>query len=233
MNKENYFKNHPSYKYDESLTYRESFLDKYYYDLKEYVSYIKDWNILEIGTWIWNFTYFCNKIWVSNYTGIDIDDYFFKYHIKDFSNYRFIKSRFQDYLDENKKFDIIFTSHVFEHLDEKERVEMINYIHNSLNNWWIWINYMPNADSSLLVWFWRWWDITHKTIYNKTAFLQLVSQSWKSFSNILHFNTFIWYNFIKRWIHKIFLSITKIYYLWMGRVFPEIYTWEIISILKK
>jgi len=128
---------------------------------------------------------------------------------------------------------MVFTSHLFEHLNKKERIEIINYIYKWLKKWWIWINYMPNADSSLIVWFWRWWDVTHTTIYNKVSFQQLINQSWNDFSNIKHLNINIWQNFIKRMIHKIFLFFSKIYYIWMWRNFPEIYTWEIISILKK
>jgi len=228
-----YFKNHPSYKYEENLKYRKWISEKYKFDLKNYINQIKSWNILEIWTWIWNFAYFCDEIWTKKYTWIDIDDYFFNFHRKEFKKYNFVKDSFQNFLNTNKDYDMVFTSHLFEHLNKKERIEIINYIYKWLKKWWIWINYMPNADSSLIVWFWRWWDVTHTTIYNKVSFQQLINQSWNDFSNIKHLNINIWQNFIKRMIHKIFLFFSKIYYIWMWRNFPEIYTWEIISILKK
>lgn len=233
MNQKNYFKNHPSYKYEENLKFRDGLVKKYNYDLQDYLSSISKWKILEIATWIWNFAYFCHKLWVENYTGIDIDDYFFQFHKKEFWNYEFVQSKFQDYLDWTKKYDVIFTSHLFEHLDEKERVEIIHHIHNSLNNWWIWVNYMPNADSVIEATAWMYIDITHHRVYNTHSFSQLINYSWVYFSEIKNLNAFIGCSFIKRLIHNFFLIMTKIYYLWMGRNFPAIYTWEIISILKK
>jgi hypothetical protein len=75
---------------------------------------------LEIWCWIGNFAYFCNKIWVKDYTWIDIDDYFFENNKKDFQNYKFIKSTFQKFLNlqQYNTIDIIFTSHILEHLNE-------------------------------------------------------------------------------------------------------------------
>ena len=232
----NYFKHHKQYQ--ESINNKQRIFDnmevQYRRELQEYLYKFKDARVLEIWSWMWKFTYFCDKIWVKDYTGIDIDDYFFDENKKDFSNYNFIKIWFQEYLSKHKnEFDIIFVSHVFEHLDEKERIEMIENIYNWLKKRWIWINYMPNADSTLRVWNLRWTDITHKTIYNDNSFSQVVYDSKCDFE-IGNFNTYVGSkNIFRRVIHLIFLFFTKIYYLWMWQCFPQIYTFEIISILTK
>ena len=203
-------------------------------ELKNYLNKFIDAKVLEIGSWMWKFAYFCDKIWVKDYTWIDIDDYFFEGTRKDFPNYKFIKIRFQKYLKEHKnEFDIIFVSHVFEHLDEKERIEMVESIYCWLKENGIWINYMPNADAIFLVWYWRRCDLTHKNIYNESSFFQLISSCNCNFT-IENFNKYIWSpSKIRRLIHLIFLFFTKIYFLGMWFTFPNFYTREFWNILTK
>lgn len=170
----------------------------------------------------------------NNYTWIDIDDFFFEENKKDFPNYIFIKSWFQEYFKHHQnEFDVIFVSHVFEHLDEHERNEMIFWIYQWLKMGGIWINYMPNADSILKVWHLRYNDITHRTIYNENSFSQVIN-SITDWFNIENYNTYIWVkSWLRRIIHLTSRFLTKYYYLSMGYTFPKIYTFEIISILTK
>jgi hypothetical protein len=111
---------------------------------------------------------------------------------------------------------------------------MIKLVFSWLKNNWIWINYMPNADSVLLSNNWMYIDISHKRIYNSNSFEQLLNISLKNYE-VEHINAYIWYSmFIKRLIHNIFLLVTKIYYKWMWMIaFPKIYTWEFISVIIK
>lgn len=232
----NYFEYHPSYQKqlkDKEKIFKGEYL-KYKKDLNDYLNRFYDAKILEIGCWIGKFSYFCDKIWVKDYTWIDIDDYFFEYNKKDFPNYNFLKIWFQEYLKEHKnEFDIIFVSHVFEHLDEKERMEMITGVYGWLREWWIRINYMPNWDNFLRFGMCRYWDLTHKSIYTNISFNQLVKSSNLPFE-IENFNIYIWVkNKFRRIIHLIFRFFTKIYFLGMWESFPEFYTWEFINLLTK
>lgn len=220
MDKETYFKNHPWYKYQENLRLRDGMVNKYMHDLRDYIVDIKNGDVLEIGTGIGNFT----SISVISCEWKVIPELiltiiFFKYHQNEFVKYQFIQSRFQEYLDGNNKFDVIFTSHLFEHLDESERMEIVQHIGNSLTEWGIWINYMPNADSIIQSTNGMYVDITHYRIYNDHSFSQLINYCWKNFCDIRHINSFVWTNFFKRSIHNIFLFFTKIYYLWMWMPF--------------
>jgi hypothetical protein len=204
---------------------------------EKYLKYFNEnANILEIWSWVWDFAYFCSQMWVKNYIGIDIDDYFFLRNKADFPKYKFIKTKFQDFLDkENNEtiwYDVIYTAHVFEHLDEKERMEMIKIVYANLKKWWIWINYMPNADSTMFIARTRYWDITHKTIYNANSFTQLLNIAEIDYE-IEHFNS-IPLTFLRRFIHRIFTFFTNIYFLWMtGEPMPKIYTLEMFTILTK
>lgn len=231
-----YFKNHPCY--SEAWKNRKKVFNfcylQYKKDLKKYLWKLKNSKVLEIGSWMWKFAYFCSVIWNNDYVWIDIDDYFFEKNKQDFPNYQFNHVSFQKYLNKHKnEFDIIFVSHVFEHLDEIERLEMIEYIYNWLKDNWIWINYMPNADAILLSSNWRYTDITHKTIYNENSFFQIINSTNCDFL-IENFNIYIWVkNQFRRLIHLLFRWITKIYFLGMWQRFPKIYTWEFINVLTK
>lgn len=217
---------------------RNVFFQKYKWELKKlWKTLNKDAKILEIGFGNGNFTYFCKKYWFKNYTWIEIDDTFIEQNKKDFKNYYFLKQDFQTFLKDSKKYDVIFTSHVFEHLNKTEAGELIKSIYSSLNIWWYWINYMPNADSHLNSCSLRYHDITHKYIYNSHSFEQIILTNEISFSKIEHFNSFPAINhyikFLFKIIHPIFLWISKIYYYWMWYSFPKTYTSEILSIMEK
>ena len=232
----NYFKSHIWYQKasnNKNKVFNGTYL-QYKKDLEKYLDKFHNAKVLEIGSWMWKFANFCNKIWVKDYTGIDIDDYFFEENKKDFPNYNFKKTWFQEYLKIHKnEFDIILVSHVFEHLDEKERVEMIESIYWGLKENWIWINYMPNADNFLRLWMCRYWDLTHKYIYTDISFNQIIKSTQCDFE-IENLNIYIWAkNFFRRSIHLFFRWITKIYFLGMWQIFPEFYTWEFINILTK
>ncbi len=232
----NYFKNHPWYN---NKSKRNKQIFDYYtkltFDLKNFMDIFNEKSsFLEIWFWIWKFANFLKKKWITKYTWIDIDDTFLKINKNKFNNFTFLKSKFQIFLkNTNNKYDTIFTSHVFEHLDNKETSELIKLIFQSLKKWGVWVNIMPNADS--VIWWvsWRYIDITHKTIYNINSFEQTIALENVNFKLIKHLNSYIWQNFIKRIIHLIFLFFTKIYYTSMWRTFPKIYTWEIISLCYK
>lgn len=194
----------------------------------------KDIKILEIGFWNWKFANFLFQNWYKEYTWIDVDDFYIRDLKETFPEYHFYKSNIHEFLMPNKnKYDIIFMSHVFEHLNKSERETCIKCIETSLKKNWYRINYMPNADSDILLWYGRRWDITHYTIYNSISFEQLLNK-YSNFSEINHYNQYVWFqNPIYRIFHKITLFFTKIYYLGMWSHLPKIYTWEFLSIIKK
>lgn len=232
-----YFKNRRDYELN-YIAHKEKiyklYVKKYKKDLGSFVKKIERGSILEIWFWDGKFANFCNKLHNLSYIWIDVDDFFAGDLRKHYPYYKFLKSWISEFADSHKnEFDVVFVSHVFEHLDDNERIDCINWIYWILKKWGYWINYMPNADSDLMLWYWRWGDITHYTIYNSLSFSQLL-RKYSKFTSIEHSNTYVWYQlFFFRWIHKIFLWCTKVYYLWMWVRYPEIYTWELLSFIKK
>ncbi len=231
--KKSYFQNHPWYINKDRERGNASMLKKFQSDLTQrWIKIDSDYKILEIWFWVWNFAHFCNNIWVKDYYWVDIDDFYINILEEEYKNFSFEKKSFEELNSVTESFDIIFTSHLFEHLDERENQALIQIIHQSLKKWWKWINYMPNADSVINWLSMRYWDITHKKIYNSTSFEQTINNSGNKFEKIIHLNDRPT-NFIKRVIHKPFYYITKMYYIWMMQGFPKNYSSNIISILTK
>jgi len=124
-------------------------------------------------------------------------------------------------------------SQVFEHFTIEEWNKLINLFHWSLKSWGLWINIMPNAQSIYNVWYLRYNDITHKTLYTSNSFNQLILNNWFLKNNIIHKNAFIWYNIIKRIIFKISVFFHKVLLLSIWSSLPKIYTMNLISIIRK
>ena len=230
----NYFTNNPAYKNLWGL--KESDF-KYLIEKseKEIWGFLnKDLEILEIGFWAWGFTEVCRNKWIKNYTWIDIDWFFLNDLQKKYPKYKFNIISFWDFLkDKKEKYDLVYMSHVFEHLNEEERESCIKLIYQSLKKWGIWINYMPNCESIIEASKHRYFDLTHKTSYCPNSFEQLLNENIKNYK-ITHLNSHVWtWIFFKRLVYLFFLNLTKIYWKWMWRSFPKINTWEFISIIQK
>ena len=230
----NYFENHPSFKKMWSLDlYTLSYVrEKSEKEIWKYLN--KNLEILEIGFWAWGFTEVCKNKWIKKYTWIDIDWFFLDSLQKRHPEYKFKIISFLEFLKEKiEKYDLIYMSHVFEHLDEKERKGCIKLIYQSLKKWGVWINYMPNCESIIESCKFRYYDLTHKTSYCPHSFEQLLNENITNYK-IIHLNSYVWtWIFFKRLIYLFFLNMTKIYWKWMWRSFPKINTWEFISIIKK
>ena len=194
----------------------------------------KDLKVLEIGFGLWNFAYYCDQKWISYFEGIEIDYTFGPDLQKLFPDYKFIKANFEEYLNKyDHTYDIIFMSHVFEHLSMEEANNLITLVSTSLKKGGIFINYTPNAASILQSTYWRYCDLTHTTVYCERSINQLILNNWAIFSAIEHKNEVLGINIIKKIIYWFFILLTKIYYKGMGLWRPPVYTWQLITILKK
>lgn len=234
-----YFSSHPMYDTDGRLL--DNIYKNTYYKLDDEIWNEINWfndniKILEIGYGGGSFASFCDKKWFKNYVWVDLDDCFAGQLKEKFPNYEFLQWDINAFLDNGYKYDIIFMSHVFEHLDRNQADMAIKNIYKSLNKWWMWINYMPNADSFKATTA-RYNDITHKTIYNANSFEQIVLMDEVKYSELKNKNTIAAVSLPFRWIFKvinpIFVFFTKIYFLWMWYTFPKIYSSELLTIMKK
>jgi hypothetical protein len=168
----------------------------------------KNISILDIWCGQWKFAYFCKQKWVKNYIWIDLDNSIITQNKKNFNydGYKFININVFEFLRNNKnKYDIIYVSSVFEHFDLENAFKLAELIYFKLNEWWYWLNIMPNANFIACSYF-RYGDITHKIIYNDNSFNQILLNVWFKKENITHKN--------QRFHFNIILNSIIIFYWW-------------------
>lgn len=227
-----YFENHIWYKERNQLDERNIHI-QFTYEIGQFLPVNKNIDILDIWYGQWYFSTYINNMWYTKYIWVDIDNRYQNELERIIPNYNFLHQNIFDFFDKNiEQYDVVFSSNIFEHLGKEERVIRINEISKFLKDGWIRINYMPNADSILWATSSRYTDITHYSIYNYISFSQLLRENG-SFSNISHYNQYIWNNFLKRMLHKIVIWISKFIYIILWFSFPSTYTWQIITICKK
>ena len=188
--------------------------------------------ILEIGSGNGWFSNYCDKLWFKNYIWFDLDDNMTQKTQKIFPNYKFYSKDIFDFLNSQKNaFDVVFISHVFEHLEEERACEISKLIYESLKLWWIWINTMPNAEAPYTSQ--RYLDVTHKKIYSSNSFSQILLEIGFEKNNINHYEQVLGNNIIIRGIMKIFKYFHKAFLLSAGIYPPKIFTQNIFTIAKK
>ncbi len=236
MNNEykNYYKNHMWYKNQDN----DSYLINYYYKnlVKIFNGYdLNKIKILEIGCWKWTFTKYCISLWVEKYYWFDLDKNIISINKNIFNEnkwYIFSSEDVIDFMNFNKDFDIIFMSHVFEHLNPEESLLYIESIYKALKDNGIYINIMPNAwslfSSSIL----RYTDNTHKKLYTDNSFSQILLSWWFISKNIKNVNSKSWPYLLM--IVRIFIKyIIKSFIKFMWYSTSSIDTLEIITFSKK
>lgn len=190
----------------------------------------KNIKVLEIWSGRGYFSYFCQQKEIEDYTGLELDSRMAEYTAKIFPNYSFSHQTAQEFLaNNNQKYDIIFMSHVFEHMDIDIGIELSKMIYAHLKEEGMWINLMPNGASPG----WnglRYCDITHKTIYTITSFNQVLRIAWFQDTKVTHFWIFPKLNLILAVIY-FFLHYFPFYVL--GKMTGNIYTLEFMTIARK
>ncbi len=189
-------------------------------------------NILEIGSWTWGFANYCNTLWFKNYIWFELDKNMVQRTKMIFPNYVFNTTDVFEFLHYKKNtFDLVFISHVFEHLEEDKAIEISQLIYDSLTQWWIWINTMPNSETPYVSQ--RYIDITHKKIYCSNSFSQILLEVGFKEEKIIHKEQFIWNNIITTIMLKIMKIFHKLFLLSAWIYPPKIFTQNFFTIAKK
>lgn len=230
----NYYEYHIWYKNQNNNSYLINYYKK---NLKELFSKpnVNKLKVLEIWCWKWVFSQYCESIWIKEYYWFDLDENIILENNKTFLNNKwfiFSSDNVIDFLNSNKDFDIIFMSHVFEHLDSDESKMYINKIYKSLIKNWVYINIMPNAWSLFSSTIQRYSDNTHKTLYTDNSFNQVLLWWWFIFENIKHKNSKSW-PILLRYIRIIIKYIIKLFIKFMWYSTSNIDTLEMITFAKK
>lgn len=233
-NYSHYYHNHSQYNKIETILDKKKILE-YELNIWSFFRWIhSDIRVLEIGSGVGTFAMYCKKMNVKSYIWFDMDSEIVSVTQKNIPEYEFSDKDIFMYLQENKKtFDIVYMSHVFEHITNDKTHELATGIFESLKANWVWINIMPNAGSLFSAPFARYNDITHVSLYTYNSFNQILLPAWFLNENIHHKNAVIVGPIYLLIPHYIAISIMRIwvrlcgYYMW----WPD--TWEIYSFIYK
>lgn len=173
MNKKykDYYKTHIDYLNNNQNNY----LFKYYQKniVPILAVYDKSVKVLDIWCWKWSFAKFLKKEWFSNYIWLDLDEKQIEINKKAIDWYNFFYNDWISFLETNKeKFDIIFMSHVIEHITKEKIDILLEKIFLNLKLDSVFINIMPNWSSLFFSNVGRYADDTHEVLYTENSFNQ-------------------------------------------------------------
>lgn len=192
----------------------------------------KNLKVLELGSGIGNFSYFVHKKGIKRYVGVDLSTDSVAYTKKKFPKFDFYKEDIIKFLKNNEeKFDVIYMSHVFEHLTLDEAKDFLKYLNDSLTDKGMYINVMPNPEAYFGATSSRYADVTHKMMYNTSALSQLLRHC--GYSKFYHFNSYIGKNWFEHTVHKIALKIFEFSIQLLGFSRAEVYTLNLNSVIFK
>jgi len=213
------------YKLDKEIksTYLPSF--------KEYMPKDKNVQILDLGSGFGRFAYFCDLLGYKKYTGIDLSGGI-GICTKLFPDYKFIKDDFNNYLTASEEeFDVIFISHVLEHLKKDAMPDFLEKIRSKLKDNGIAIITVPNAAAYFGASGGRYIDFTHEIAFTPESLEEILIA--KSFKLIQSSNIKINVPLHKKFMHKIVKSLFELLIKILGYKIENIYTPAFFTVVKK
>jgi 2-polyprenyl-3-methyl-5-hydroxy-6-metoxy-1,4-benzoquinol methylase len=232
----NYYKNHAGYGNDTALadTQRAVRIRSMRANFLDILSTLPtDAKILEIGCGQAPFAYMLRDMGYTDYTGYDLDTAVIQADRLALPQYIFSDTDVRTHLAEHiGMYDMVFMSHVFEHLTIDEGVEMAQSIYAGLRPGGIWLNIMPNAASLLSSTHARYADYTHRVLYSGAAFTQLLGTAGYDISRIVHRNTVFPYMIFEYW-QRLFRFFMFLLHRSLGYMIDTVGTFEIVSIIRK
>lgn len=219
---------------DEVLELLKKNLSPINHNLKKlFISKIdKKAKIIDLGCGYGSFLYFLQSHHYKNVTGVDISTEEIILCKKLFKSYKFYKKDIFDYIETTKdKFDVIYLSHVIEHIEKKQLFHFLKSIKKILNHNGFFIIVVPNSSAyfnSLAI---RYGDMTHETGFTDKSLSQILMLS--GFKNIEIKNFFGVGNFWLNILRKIARFVFEIFIQILGYDKQAIYTPSILVIANK
>lgn len=204
------------------------------YNLKSFFSknVSKKSNILDLGCGYGSFLYFLKSHQYQNVTGVDISseelgvcrDFFTSYTFHQADIFEFIRSTAE-------KFDVIYLSHVLEHIKKDQLFDFLEGVKNILQDDGYFVIVAPNSSAYFNAAANRYGDLTHELGFTELSLRQLfMVAKFKRIEvrNFFGVGTF-WLNIVR----KITLFIFEIFLQILGYDKQRIYTPSVLSIVRK
>lgn len=188
--------------------------------------------ILDLGCGYGSFLYFVKSLGYQSATGIDISSEEISLCKKLFKSYKFYQKDIFDYIKATgEKFDVIYLSHVLEHIEKKQLFHFLKSVKKILSNKGFFIIVAPNSAAYFNSLAARYGDLTHETGFTDKSLSQALMLS--GFKNIEIKNFFGVGNPGLNVLRKITLLLFEIFIQILGYDKQDIYTPSILVIARK
>ncbi|MDA1169096.1 MAG: class I SAM-dependent methyltransferase [bacterium] len=221
-------------KRDEVLLLLDKNMQPLDYNLKSFFkkNVRKESNILDLGCGYGSFLYFLKSHQYKNVTGVDISSEELDVCKDIFKSYTFYQEDIFEFMHSTKeKFDVIYLSHVLEHIKKDQLFDFLERVKNILQDDGYFIIVAPNSGAYFNAAANRYGDLTHELGFTELSLRQLFMVA--KFKHIEIRNFFgvgaFWLNVIR----KITLFIFEIFLQVLGYDKQNIYTPSVLTIVRK
>lgn len=192
----------------------------------------KKCKILDLGCGYGSFLCFLQSLNYANVTGLDISTEELAVCKRIFKSYNFIQKDIFEFMDNTtEKFDVIYLSHVLEHIAKDKLFDFLGGIKKLLNDDGFLIIIVPNSGAYFHSGVARYVDITHEIGFTDKSLRQALILA--EYKNIDVNNFFGVGNFWLNILRKITLFFFETFIQVLGYEKQRVYTPSIMAIVKK
>jgi 2-polyprenyl-3-methyl-5-hydroxy-6-metoxy-1,4-benzoquinol methylase len=192
----------------------------------------KESKILDLGCGYGSFLYFLQALKYKNVTGLDISTEELDICKRIFGSFNFIQKDIFEYLDSTtEKFNVIYLSHVLEHITKDKIFDFLGGIKKILTDDGLLVIIIPNSGAYFHSGVARYVDITHELGFTDKSLRQvLILAGYKDISIKNYFGA---RNLLLNILRKVALFLFEIFIQILGYEKQYIYTPSILAIIKK
>lgn len=192
----------------------------------------KNCNILDLGCGYGSFLFFLQSNGYNNVAGLDLSPEEIDICRRYFKSYRFYQEDIFKFINSTReKFDVIYISHVIEHIKKENLFEFLGGVKKILKDDGIFIIIVPNSGAYFNSAANRYGDLTHEIGFTDLSLRQALKVA--NFSNIELKNYTGVSNFGVKIIRRFSLFLFGIFVKILGYDKQEIYTPSILAIVTK
>lgn len=193
----------------------------------------KGGKILDLGCGYGNFLYFIDNLGYKNVTGVDISTEEIEICQGTFSHFKIVQSDIFDYLENTEnKFDVIYLSHVLEHIPKEKLNALLKGIKGRLNDGGVVIIVIPNCAAYFNAGVSRYADVTHEMGFVDKSLKQLfIINGFKSSAisvDNYYGDTGIIITFLRRAVLFLFEQFIQL----IGFEKQKVYTSSLIAVIR-